>query len=214
MVKNNRKLVMLLFTVVFVMLLAACGNASEQSSAAADNPAQKSENTEDDAANVDSTETTSVTDNNETTTNDPNEKADTASTVPGKDSSASNSTANVKEAYLKKLNDTKQEMDDIRKNSKETTTYAMKKMEGDRYDAWDDLLNEVYGVLEEQLAPEVMEPLREEQRNWITTRDKTAKEASLKYEGGTMEQLEYVAVLANLTEERSYELVEGYMQES
>ncbi|MEH7347022.1 lysozyme inhibitor LprI family protein, partial [Bacillus sp. JJ1532] len=73
-------------------------------------------------------------------------------------------------------------------------------------------LNEVYGVLKEQLTTEEMNQLRKEQRNWITYRDDTALEASLKYQGGTMEHLEYVAVLANLTEERCYELVEDYMK--
>nr|WP_279401731.1 DUF1311 domain-containing protein [Piscibacillus salipiscarius] len=69
----------------------------------------------------------------------------------------------------------------------------------------------MYGVLENQLAKEEMDLLREEQRLWITTRDETALEASLKYKGGTQEHLEYVAVLANLTEERCYELVEEYL---
>ncbi|MFD2044584.1 lysozyme inhibitor LprI family protein [Ornithinibacillus salinisoli] len=39
-------------------------------------------------------------------------------------------------------------------------------------------------------------------------RDENAKEASLKYEGGTMEHLEFVTVLANPTKERCHELVE------
>ena len=77
---------------------------------------------------------------------------------------------------------------------------------------WDGLLNEIYAVLEEQLPVEEMEQLRKEQREWIANRDAAAKEASLKYEGGTMEQLEYVAVANKLTEERCFELVEKYMK--
>ncbi|MCM3029583.1 lysozyme inhibitor LprI family protein [Niallia sp. MER 6] len=88
----------------------------------------------------------------------------------------------------------------------------MKKVEGDRYDTWDGLVNEIYGVLQKQLPSDEMEQLRNEQRKWIEYRDSTAKAASLKYEGGTMEELEYVAVLGNLTEERCFELVEKYMQ--
>ncbi len=77
---------------------------------------------------------------------------------------------------------------------------------------WDKWLNEIYEVLKEQLPPEKMDPLRAEQRNWIKYRDDPALEASLKYKGGTHEHLEYVTVLANLTEERCYELVANYMK--
>jgi uncharacterized protein YecT (DUF1311 family) len=119
--------------------------------------------------------------------------------------------ADKKKEYLKKLNDTKKEQDDIRRNSKGEITYVLKKVEGDRFDVWDGLLNEIYEVLQKQLPSKEMEQLRKEQRKWITYRDKSAKEASLKYKGGTMEQLEYTTVLNNLTEERCFELVENYM---
>lgn len=85
-------------------------------------------------------------------------------------------------------------------------------MENDRWELWDKLLNEIYGVLKEQLSPEEMDQLREEQRNWVKYRDDSALEASLKYNGATQERLEYVAVLAKLTEDRCYELVENYMK--
>ncbi|ASK64464.1 hypothetical protein CFK37_18245 [Virgibacillus phasianinus] len=57
-----------------------------------------------------------------------------------------------------------------------------------------------------------MDQLRKEQRQWIEYRDNTAKEASLKYEGGTMEQYEYVREENNLTEGRCFELVKEYMK--
>ena len=88
----------------------------------------------------------------------------------------------------------------------------MKKVEDDRWKIWDGLLNEIYGVLKEQLSTEEMDQLRKEQRNWINHRDATALEASKKYEGGTQETLEYSAVAANLTEERCFKLVEIYMK--
>lgn len=62
------------------------------------------------------------------------------------------------------------------------------------------MLNEIYEVLKHQLPTEEMHHLRKEQREWIDYRDNTAKEASLKYKGGTMEQYEYVRVENNLTE--------------
>ena len=94
----------------------------------------------------------------------------------------------------------------------DSSNYALKKVENERWELWDKLLNEIYGVLEEQLSQEEMDQLRAEQRNWLKYRDDSALEASQKYKGGTQEQLEYVAVLANLTEQRCYELVENYMK--
>ncbi len=116
----------------------------------------------------------------------------------------------LKEEYYQKINHTKKEVDKL--EATDSSTYAMKKVENDRWELWDQLLNEVYGVLKEQLLPEEMDQLREEQRNWVKNRDNRALEASLKFKGGTQEQLEYVAVLANLTEERCYELIKNYMK--
>ncbi|HEY2420446.1 MAG TPA: lysozyme inhibitor LprI family protein [Neobacillus sp.] len=102
----------------------------------------------------------------------------------------------------------------MRKNPIDDTTFALKKVEGDTYDILDGLLNEIYGVLKEQLPSEEMDQLRKEQREWLTYRDNTAKEASLKYKAGTMEQeqYEYTRVENNLTEERCFDLVEDYMK--
>ncbi|WP_245837255.1 lysozyme inhibitor LprI family protein [Virgibacillus phasianinus] len=66
--------------------------------------------------------------------------------------------------------------------------------------------------MKKQLPAEKMDQLRKEQRQWIEYRDNTAKEASLKYEGGTMEQYEYVREENNLTEGRCFELVKEYMK--
>lgn len=171
-----------------------------------DNQSQKNpttQNTKDDPINRNSTENSSNTAN--TDNNDTIKKADSANNAPAKEEDSS-----LKVKYLKKLNDTKKAMDDLKPT--DTSTFALKKVEHDRYGAWDELVNEVYEVLKEMLPAEEMDQLRNEQRNWIQYRDNSAKEASLKYEGGTAEQLEYVAVAANLTEERCYELVEEYMK--
>lgn len=195
---ENRKFILTIF-IALIVILAACGNSNDEVST-------KSETELSD---------TNSSDSNDTETNDRNDQAEISNNEPSKeeDSSTTNTNTNTsesrKEEYLQILNDTKKESDEM--EAEDSSTYAMKKVENDRYDVWDDLLNEIYGVLNEQLSTEEMEQLRNEQRNWIEYRDNTSKEASLKYEGGTQEQLEYVAVLANLTEKRCYELVEDYM---
>ena len=115
-----------------------------------------------------------------------------------------------KEEYLKILNT--QEEADKNKVVTDTTTIALIAEEQERYETWDKLLNEIYGVLKTQLPENEMIKLRDEQREWIIKRDETAKEASLQYKGGTMENLEYVATQATLTRERCYELVAKYMK--
>lgn len=143
-----------------------------------------------------------------------NDNKNTSSTE--QDNSANKNTSSteqgkMKEEYLLKVEEMKKEMDEVRANPEDSSTYALKAVEGIAFDAWDGMLNEIYGVLKEQLPTEKMNLLREEQREWIVFRDNSAKEASLKFQGGTGEQLEYVIVLNNLTEKRCFELVEQYM---
>jgi uncharacterized protein YecT (DUF1311 family) len=194
-----------LITVVLV-ILAACGNSRDESSTTLNNKSQNnnsSQTTNDDSFNVNSIENASNIDNTDTEGNNVSAKEENLS---------KNTTANLKEEYLKKLNDAKNEVEEMRKNPIDDTTFALKKVEGDAYNIWDGLLNEVYGVLKKQLTTEEMDQLRNKQREWLTYRDTTAKEESLKFKGGTLEQYEYVRVVNNLTEDRCFELVENYMK--
>ncbi|RFB10233.1 DUF1311 domain-containing protein [Bacillus sp. HNG] len=215
---NYRKNLISILTVIFVIFLVACQDSSEKSSSELDKPSQDkqtSQNNNDNTSNAASTETTSKTDNIEkdpidTSKNDTNEKGETTNNIPEKEAKLSlNATASLKDEYLNKLNDIKTETDAM--EATDTSTFALKKVENDRWEAWDELLNEVYGVLKGQLTAEEMDQLRNEQRDWIKYRDNNALQASQKYKGGTQEHLEYVAVLADLTEVRCYELVEDYM---
>ncbi len=226
LMKKNQMFLIGMSTALFV-ILAACGNSSAESSTTLEKQKENEsiQHTDDDSFNSESTETDSKNDKTNTNTsdtknnvtnkvdsNDTNENVDTPDNENKKEELPKNNTVSKKEEYVTKLNDTKKKTDEMRENPLDDSTYALKKVEGDRYDIWDGLLNEIYGVLGEQLPSEEMEQLREEQREWINYRDKTAKEASLKYEGGTEEHLEYVVVENNLTEERCFELVEKYMK--
>ncbi|WP_053178225.1 lysozyme inhibitor LprI family protein [Peribacillus loiseleuriae] len=119
--------------------------------------------------------------------------------------------ASEREKYLKKLNDIKKGLAEF-DNALAGTQVEMTQAKGEIFKRWDTALNEIYGALENQLSTSKFESLREEQRKWLTYRDEVAKENSLKFEGGTMASLEYISTQARLTEERCYELVEGYME--
>ncbi|MCT1577786.1 lysozyme inhibitor LprI family protein [Oceanobacillus kimchii] len=218
----NSKYTSLLGIVLITIAITAGCNTSAEESNGTDNTEQNHSSNQ---ASPDSNHTSSPTDALEEETDRDTSDSDTivqknnpntAGKIEEKsDEETGNSTNNIqslKEEYLEKLYKTKKETDKIRKESEDDITYALKKVEGDRYDVWDGLLNEIYGILEVQLSTKEMEALRVEQREWLEYRDNTAKEASLVYENGTMEQLEYVTVQNNLTEERCFQLVEEYMK--
>ncbi|MFP7494401.1 lysozyme inhibitor LprI family protein [Terribacillus saccharophilus] len=165
----------------------------------------ESENKNEEKENADSeTETVSR--------EDISEKATNSTTVQNEEATPTEEAASRKAVYLEKLHAASTETEELRNNPADSSTYAMKNVEGNNFDTWDGLLNEIYQVLENQLSQEDMEQVRQDQREWINYRDSSAKEASLKYEGGTEEQLEYTTVLVNLTEERCFELLENYMK--
>jgi uncharacterized protein YecT (DUF1311 family) len=199
--KNIGKHYIAIFTVILVLLLAACESSSGVSN---DNiNGDSSQNADPDSSGADSPADESNTGAANTEDN---------SSAKEEEPPANDTENSLKEEYLQKLNASKKEADAL--EATDSSTYALKKVENDRWEIWDDRLNEIYGVLQDRLPAEEMESLREEQRDWLKERDARALEASLKYEGGTQEHLEYVAVLANLTEQRCYELVETYMNEA
>jgi uncharacterized protein YecT (DUF1311 family) len=57
-----------------------------------------------------------------------------------------------------------------------------------------------------------MSLLKEKQIKWIKYRDDIAKTDSLKYEGGSLEPLEYTLSLAETSRQRCYELIQVYMK--
>ncbi|MGG0720498.1 lysozyme inhibitor LprI family protein [Robertmurraya massiliosenegalensis] len=120
--------------------------------------------------------------------------------------------SSLKEEYLQKLQDVEASLASQRKILETGTQVDMTEAQGEILRSWDNALNEIYRELEKSLPENEMSRLREEQRKWIAYRDETAKEESLPYEGGSMQSLQYLSTQANLTEDRCYELVEGFME--
>lgn len=213
------KIVLLGLSVYSVLLLTACQNSAEE---VQDNDSQTtitqeiSKNTESTQDTTTSGSNAAADENTETTQADEAETENSVETSEQSENNEENTsdviTVSIKEDYLRELNITKKETAELRASPTDDTTYAMKAIEGKLFNIWDGLLNEVYGILEAQLSDKDMEALRIEERAWIKYRDNTAKEASLKYKGGSQEQLEYVTVLNNLTADRCFELVESYME--
>ncbi|WP_277680122.1 lysozyme inhibitor LprI family protein [Gracilibacillus dipsosauri] len=189
-----------------LLLLAACSSTTNESTVKQTEDQPTSTNPSEKSDQSDSKENDSNMDNSNVKIVEDNGQSENVHTTNEEES------VDLKEEYLNKLNETKKKVEEMRENPMDETTFALKKIEGDAFDILDGMLNEIYGVLEETLPTEEMEQLRIEQREWLDYRDNTAKEASLQYKGGTMEQYEYVRVENNLTQERCFELVENYMK--
>ncbi|MCI9978122.1 DUF1311 domain-containing protein [Clostridioides difficile] len=114
-----------------------------------------------------------------------------------------------KDEYLKKL---KRIEDEVSKISYDGDTLQMKEASSKVFKKWDNVLNEIYGVLKSQLSSSEMESLKEEQRQWIAIRDAGAEESASEFEGGTMYDLEYTEALSRQTQQRCYDLVNTYMK--
>ncbi len=209
--EKNKKIMLAIVMFVFMLVLAACGSSSDKSNDAVDGESKKNVSSEENTDNTSNTDPTNDASNTTENTQTENTEEDAANyTTPEENTPTTDAVESLKDEFSLKLQDAKNRAEAL--EATDSSTYALKKVENDRWEIWDNLLNEIYGVLQEQLSPEEMEQLREEQRSWLTYRDDTALEASNKYKGGTQEHLEYVAVLANVTEERCYELVQAYMK--
>lgn len=227
--KNSKKPLVTIFTIM--LILAGCANFSDELSTKSNNQPADSNSTrgtDADTLNKDLAESekdvtekgsegTDINDHNHADTTDTGksnantiDESSNNESIKQEDLSSHNPEGSLKEEYLEKLNNTKKEAEEL--EATDSSTYALKKVENDRWELWDDLLNEIYGVLKDQLPSQEMDQLREEQRNWIKYRDDRALAASQKYKGGTQEHLEYVSVLVNLTEVKCYELVANYMK--
>lgn len=129
-----------------------------------------------------------------------------------KSNSEQNSQINYKAKYLSKLS----QLEDIYENPDNayewSSTGDAAEAEYERYQAWDDMLNEIYALLKTQLSSSEMKALKNEEINWINYRDKTAENDARDFEGGSNYSVVYNGSLATTTKDRCYELVNNYMK--
>lgn len=118
----------------------------------------------------------------------------------------------TKQMYLEKLNKLEDELKISLEEKYAGTTIQMIEAGSEEYKEWDNILNEIYSELKQQLTKEDMDKLTEEELNWIKNRDEKSEAAANEVKGGTMEPLNKVVSLATSTKERCYELVNQYMK--
>ena len=130
------------------------------------------------------------------------------------DSSDDNSnTSSTKQIYLEKLNKLDEDLNKSLKEKYDSgITLQMVEAGSEEYSQWDNILNEIYSELKQQLTEKEMDKLTEEELNWIKIRDEKSEAAANEFKGGTMEPLNKVMSLITSTKERCYELVNQYMK--
>ncbi|MFD2627496.1 lysozyme inhibitor LprI family protein [Oceanobacillus kapialis] len=195
-----------------ILLLAACGNENDENAAddtesgveETDTTSDETEGAHEEAGNAEE----SNPEKNESTSGGEGEQQEETETA--QDDESDQSTPDMKTAYRNKLVELEEQLaaeeKELGSTQRELTEFA-----GKSFNMWDDALNEVYAELEKQLSKDEMESLREEQRAWVQTRDAKAAEEAAKYEGGSMESMQYISSQAQLTKERAYELITDYM---
>ena len=82
----------------------------------------------------------------------------------------------------------------------------MNQISGEIYTVWDDALNAIWGILQENMDETSMEQLTEEERIWIMRKETVVQEAGAEVEGGSLYSLVVNSKAADLTRKRVYEL--------
>lgn len=104
---------------------------------------------------------------------------------------------------------------EVEKMQEEAVTQAeMNESAAEMYQLWDDTLNAVWKLLEADLDTADMEALREEEMEWIASRDAEVQAAGQENEGGSAQPLDEAMKAAELTKARVYELAKYAEQEN
>lgn len=88
-----------------------------------------------------------------------------------------------------------------------TSQQAMNKESKEVYDAWDGLLNEIYGYLKETMPKSDFEELQRDEVSWITQKENAIQEQAKEYEGDSMAPLSMNSTGAEYTKERCEYLI-------
>ena len=117
----------------------------------------------------------------------------------------------TKEYYDKHLAEVDVQIQKMRAEVTDSSTYSMKNLAEKELQTWNLEMNSIYGTILKLLDEESSASLEKEQQAWLKNRDTRAEESARKYSGGSLEGVEYTASLAESTRERTYDLVAEYI---
>ena len=115
--------------------------------------------------------------------------------------------------YLDKLHQIEESLNnDLKDLYASGSTNDKKEALAEAYRRWDDVLNEIYDVLQTTLSTTDVNELDNLQNDWLKLRNQQAEKVSSEFADGSFESVEYLSTLADLTKERCYFLVENYVE--
>lgn len=190
----KKSIIIILLVIVFG--LVGCENSSKESA--------------NNQTTAESTETNSNLNTTEQTTSNNQDKSSANNQLNSSTKSNNLNQESQKQKYKLKLD--KIDLGFKESNNAAVTTNDMYQEVCKSQKQWDDVLNEIYGVLKVQLSSSDMKKLQNEEIQWIKDRDDKAKKDAAEMAGGTMEKVLFVGSLANSTKERCYVLVDKYMK--
>lgn len=88
------------------------------------------------------------------------------------------------------------------------TQLDMTEISNEMYLVWDDTLNIIWRILQSELDEDAMDALTIEERAWIAEKETAVKEAAEGCEGGSIQPMIEAQKAAEMTKERTYELLE------
>lgn len=112
--------------------------------------------------------------------------------------------------FRKHLKELDTQIKKMREDSADSNTYSMKALADKELKLWNREQNTIYEAISESLPEDSKRKLEASQQSWIKDRDMKAEEAAKKYSGGSLEELEFTASLAESTRERAYDLITEY----
>ncbi|MGH0495514.1 lysozyme inhibitor LprI family protein [Bacillus wiedmannii] len=91
-----------------------------------------------------------------------------------------------------------------------STNDIVNEIEGN-YELWDNKLNEIYSTLKNTMSPDAFQSLKTKQIAWVKEKESKVKAIGTDTNNGKMRRIEASEEKYNMTKERCYELVNGYM---
>lgn len=95
---------------------------------------------------------------------------------------------------------------DKKLENEDLTQTEMDELAEQQYKLWDEELNSIWKRLKETLDEEDMTRLTQEEKTWISEKDKQVKEAGADYDGGSLQSMVMNLKAAELTKIQVYEL--------
>ena len=116
----------------------------------------------------------------------------------------------TKTGILGQLAELDAQSEERRSASADSSANAMKAVAESERKIWENKLQSILEILEQQLSGDEKTAFFTEQRSWVRDRESTAVANSKKQSGSMLEELEYIRSLRDLTRERVYALAEQY----